>query len=65
MRISIDNERCQGHGRCYAIAPELVEPDDIGNARIIGDGLVPTDLEADARKASANCPEDAVILEED
>ncbi len=64
MRISIDNERCQGHGRCYAIAPELVEPDDIGNARIVGDGSVPPALEDDARKAAANCPEDAVILEE-
>lgn len=64
MRISIDNERCQGHGRCYAIAPELVEPDDIGNAQIVGDGSVPPALEDNARKASANCPEDAVILEE-
>ncbi len=64
MRISIDQERCQGHGRCYAIAPELVEPDDIGNAQVIGDGSVPPALEDDARKAQGNCPEDAVILEE-
>lgn len=64
MKIRIDDERCEGHGRCYALAPDLVEPDEIGNARAIGDGVVPTDREADARKAEANCPERAVLLEE-
>lgn len=63
MRIHIDDTRCQGHGRCYALAPELVEPDEIGNGRAIGDGAVPTELEDRARKAEANCPERAVILE--
>lgn len=65
MRIHIDQERCQGHGRCYVLAPELVEPDEIGNGREIGDGAVAPEQEAAARKAQANCPESAVILEED
>ena len=64
MRIRIDDERCEGHGRCYALAPDLVEPDEIGNARVIGEGLVPPEREADARKAAANCPEQAVRLED-
>ena len=63
MRIQIDDARCQGHGRCYALAPELVEPDEIGNGRAIGDGEVPSDLEDRARKAESNCPERAVILD--
>ena len=64
MRIRIDQERCQGHGRCYVLAPDLVEPDDIGNGREKGDGAVPADQEATARKAQTNCPESAVILED-
>jgi ferredoxin len=64
MRIHIDPDRCQGHGRCYALAPELVEPDDIGNGHEIGDGTVPPELEHQARQAVDNCPEHAVVLDE-
>ena len=64
MRITIDQETCQGHGRCYALAPALVEADEIGNGREIGDGTVPPELEGTTRKAAANCPESAVIIEE-
>jgi len=64
MKIHIDLSRCQGHGRCYALAPQLVEPDDLGNGLEIGDGSVPPELERSARKAVANCPECAVVLEE-
>jgi ferredoxin len=65
MKIRIDADRCQGHGRCYALAPGLVEADDIGNGQVIGDGSVSPELEGSARKAVANCPETAVILEQD
>lgn len=62
LRIQIDSERCQGHNRCYAIAPELVEVDDYGSARAKGDGSVPPALEEKARLAMKNCPEHAVRL---
>jgi len=65
MRVRVDDDRCEGHGRCYALAPELFEPDEIGNAVVVGDGTVPAGLEEQARLAAANCPELAVILEED
>lgn len=64
VRVRIDDSRCQGHGRCYALAPALFEPDEIGNARVIGDGTVKTGMEADARLAAVNCPEEAVTIEE-
>ena len=64
MRVHVDSERCQGHGRCYATAPELFVPDDLGNGREVGDGTVPTDLEGRARLAVANCPERAITIEE-
>ena len=28
MRIVFDREKCQGHGRCYALAGELFDADD-------------------------------------
>lgn len=63
-RIRIDEERCQGHGRCYSLAPDLFEPDDYGHGRVVGSGHVPAEALAAARMAAANCPEDAVIVEE-
>ena len=64
MRVHVDAEKCQGHNRCYALAPDLFDVDDYGNAHERGDGAVPPHLEEQARLAAANCPEFAVILED-
>ena len=61
-RFHIEPGRCQGHNRCYAIAPELVEIDDYGTARAKGDGTVADALLDKARLAVKNCPEHAVRL---
>jgi ferredoxin len=60
MRVRVDPDRCQGHARCYALAPELFEVDDYGLSTAVGDGNVPSGLEAKARLAIANCPEYAI-----
>lgn len=65
LRVAVDPERCQGHNRCHAIAPELFELDDHGYARPAGDGAVPSHLEEKARLAMKNCPEHAVRLAQD
>ena len=62
LRVRVESERCQGHNRCCSLAPELFEADELGNARVKGDGVVATALEAKARLAVANCPEHAVRL---
>ena len=64
MQLRIDEERCTGHGRCYSLAPDLFEPDDEGNGQVVGDGRVPPGQEDLARKAVANCPERAVIVDD-
>lgn len=64
MRVVIDAEKCQGHSRCYALAPELFDVDDYGQALVIGDGSVPVDLEEKARLAVVNCPEFAIGIVE-
>jgi ferredoxin len=64
MRVTIDESKCQGHGRCFSLAPQLFESDELGNGVVIGDGTVAPDEERHARLAVANCPERAVSVEE-
>ncbi|GAA3441156.1 ferredoxin [Planomonospora venezuelensis] len=65
MKVTIDSGRCQGHGRCYDLAPGLFGEDDEGYGRVSGDGAVPPEQEHPARRAAANCPERAIeILQE-
>ena len=63
-RVEVDQEKCQGHNRCYSLAPELFDVDDLGTASARGDGLVPEELLEKARRAAANCPEYAISLTE-
>jgi ferredoxin len=60
VKIRVDPDKCQGHARCYGLAPELFDVDDYGLASVAGDGTVPPALEDRARLAIANCPEYAV-----
>ncbi|MDF5754269.1 ferredoxin [Spongiactinospora sp. TRM90649] len=62
MRVRIDDRLCQGHGRCYDIAPGLFGEDDEGYGKVLGDGEVTPELEQAARLAVANCPERAVEI---
>lgn len=64
MRVVLDPQRCQGHNRCYLVAPELFEPDDFGYALLKLEGPVPTHLQEQALLAVANCPEFAIRVEE-
>jgi ferredoxin len=64
MRIVVDQERCQGHGRCYDLASELFGADDDGHVVVlVPDGRVPTDAERAAVLAVRNCPERALSLD--
>ena len=65
MRIAIDAEKCEGHSRCYALAAELVDVDDLGYAFVLGTGEVPNGMEDRARLIVDNCPEFAITIEED
>ena len=62
MRVEVNSELCQGHNRCYVLAPELFDVDDYGNAVVIDDGEVTPGLEDKARLAVANCPEYAITI---
>ena len=64
MKVRVLDDKCQGHGRCYALAPSLFDSDDLGNAVVLGDGTVPAGHEANARLAADNCPEFAIEIDE-
>ena len=64
LRVTVDPEKCQGHNRCYSLAPELFDVDDYGMASAVGDGRVPPELSDRARRAAANCPEYAISITE-
>ncbi len=66
MKVQIDPGLCQGHGRCYDLAPDLFGADDEGYGQVLGDGIVPQEAKHDADLAVLNCPEQAIeLLEED
>jgi ferredoxin len=58
---------CQGHGRCYTLAPQLLESDDEGYVTISGgDPIeVPEELRELAEDVVGSCPENAISLLED
>jgi ferredoxin len=64
MKVHVDQEKCQGHNRCFAIAPELFDVDDFGQSHELNDGVVAPGLEEKARLAAANCPEFAIVIED-
>jgi ferredoxin len=65
MKVRIDSDVCQGHGRCYDLAPDLFGDDEEGFGQVFGDGVIPPDREREARVAVANCPERAIeVIEE-
>ncbi len=62
MKIYVDQTRCQGHSRCYMLAPDLFEIDDYGQSTEKINVHLPSELEEDARLAAENCPEFAIVI---
>ena len=67
MKLSISSDLCRGHGRCYTVAPDLLEDDeDEGFVTARGQVVdVPADQADAARNASGSCPERAIAVLED
>jgi len=62
VRVQVDRSRCQGHGRCYDLMPDVFEPDATGHVVLTVDGELPDGLVEDTRIAVLNCPEEALRL---
>jgi ferredoxin len=63
VRIHLDEAACVGHGRCYALAPDVFDADDLGHCVLRYPDEVPAELADAARAGVANCPEDALRID--
>jgi ferredoxin len=63
MKVSVDFALCCGHGRCYALCPEVFLEDEAGYPVIECDA-VPAEHEAGVRSAARNCPEHSISIED-
>ena len=61
MKVWVDPDKCQGHVRCAAIAPEIFHQDEQGIS-YTSDDDVPAEDEARVRLAEQNCPERAIVI---
>ena len=43
MRVHLDAGTCQGHSRCYSLAPEVFDVDEIGFAMLTTDDELPAE----------------------
>jgi len=64
MKVRVDPSKCVGHGRCYELAPDLFAEDERGHCRIVRE-VVPAGLEDAALLGAENCPEDAIVIDDD
>jgi ferredoxin len=62
MKLAWNQDRCVGQGLCYGRAPELWDSDDEGYASLKITGVVPPELEDQARLSVKSCPEAAITL---
>jgi ferredoxin len=59
--VSVDADRCTGHGRCYTLAPDIFDADEVGHSIVLIDE-VSGELEEQAVTGEKNCPEEAITL---
>jgi ferredoxin len=61
MRVVVDHERCEGHSRCFAVAPSVYDVDDDGYSTI-DDATIAPGMEDAAREGAAACPRQAITV---
>jgi ferredoxin len=61
LHVAIDRIKCDGHGLCAELLPEMIRLDDWGYP-IIAAGAIPDRLGTHAQRAVATCPTLALAL---
>ncbi|WP_018638394.1 ferredoxin [Parafrankia elaeagni] len=59
--VSIDSERCAGHGACVTVCPDAFALTGDGYAELTVD-RIPEELVELVERAAAQCPERAILL---
>lgn len=63
--VSVNPDRCQGHARCFAFAPDVFDFDDEGYSFVPEERSRYDELPEPVRLAVANCPERAIVVKDD
>jgi ferredoxin len=62
MRVTVDRNRCAGHGRCYMVAPDVFTDDEDGYGRPALEGELAPEAVTSAHRAVGSCPEQAIAI---
>jgi ferredoxin len=62
MKITVDTDRCTGHGVCESIAVDIFEVGDEGIVRVVLED-VPESRRGEIDQAIAECPTQALSVE--
>ncbi len=60
-RVAVDPDLCTGHGRCYTLAPDVFDADEVGHSIVLVND-VSGELAEHATIGEQNCPERAITL---
>ena len=63
MRLRVTSGRCEGHGMCYLMDPDLFPLDEDGLTAVADGADVPAGMEAIAEEGVQSCPVMALALE--
>jgi ferredoxin len=61
MKIVVDRSRCEGHGMCESLVPDVFRLDDDGVSMLLRDTLLDGELD-EVRLAVDSCPVQALSL---
>jgi ferredoxin len=61
LKFVIDTDVCSGHGRCYTLAPQWFDADDIGYGQV-KEGAVALDQRSAMEDVASACPEGAISV---
>ena len=61
MKVTVDDDRCRGHGVCGTICPEVFTLTDEGYT-VVQTPEIPAESKEAVRTASGSCPERAITV---
>lgn len=64
MRVTVDDDRCAGHGVCWSLCPEVFQLSDDGYS-VVQVPEVPPEHEGAVRAAVNQCPERAISISQE
>ena len=63
MRVVVNEDMCEGHGKCQMAAPEVFALGEDDISRVVLE-VIPADLEEKVRRAARLCPRQAISVTE-